>query len=369
MAKAARPVAFRGKWRIRWFDHEGARQSAVLESYADAERELRRHQVEADDVRAGLRRPSPVDHTFAELADYWEKHRATVKRSEKDDLSILRKHLRPAFGVLRLRDITTQALDEYKQERSALSPKTVSNQLTLLATMLKLAVEELGWLHSAPLVRKPKHDPDEELDPPWLKTQADIDRLLDAARAEVDPELPLTEVPLVLYTAAVYTGVRAGELAGLRWADVDLERRTVNVRRSYDGKTKTRASRRHVPIVDVLLPVLRSWKLRCPVTDGDLVFPNQRGGMQEGSARVFQEVLYRCLDRAKFERPPEGSRNVHAIHFHSLRHTFACHWRLNGGALDDLIRVLGHTSRAMTEHYANVGGYHRPEHFALFGSK
>ena len=85
MAKAARPVAFRGKWRIRWFDHEGARQSAVLESYADAERELRRHQVEADDVRAGLRRPSPVEHTFAELADYWEEHRATEKRTEKDE--------------------------------------------------------------------------------------------------------------------------------------------------------------------------------------------------------------------------------------------------------------------------------------------
>ena len=54
------------------------------------------------------------------------------------------------------------------------------------------------------------------------------------------------------------------------------------------------------------------------------------------------------------------------IHFHSLRHTFVCHWRLNSGSLDDLIRVLDHTSRAMTGHYANIGGYHRPEHFSLF---
>jgi hypothetical protein len=41
-------------------------------------------------------------------------------------------------------------------------------------------------------------------------------------------------------------------------------------------------------------------------------------------------------------------------------------WRINGGPLEDLIRVLGHTSKAMTEHYANVGGYHRPQHFGLF---
>jgi hypothetical protein len=69
------PVAFRGKWRIRWFDNEGKRQSVVFDTYAEAERELRRQQVEADEVKAGTRRPSPVDHTFGELADYWEKHR------------------------------------------------------------------------------------------------------------------------------------------------------------------------------------------------------------------------------------------------------------------------------------------------------
>jgi integrase len=86
--------------------------------------------------------------------------------------------------------------------------------------------------------------------------------------------------------------------------------------------------------------------------------------MLRESARVFQEVLHRCLDRAGFRRPLAG-RNVHVIHFHSLRHTFACHWRRKGGALDELIPVLGHT-KAMTEHDANVGGYHRPDHFALF---
>ncbi len=87
------------------------------------------------------------------------------------------------------------------------------------------------------------------------------------------------------------------------------------------------------------------------------------GSSQARPARCSVKVL--ASDRAGFDRPTTG-RHVHAIHFHSLRHTFACHWRLLGGPLDDLIRVLGHTSKAMTEHYANVGGYHRPAHFALF---
>jgi integrase len=291
---------FRGKWRIRWFDHEGKRQSAVLESHAEAETELRRRQLEATDVRAGLRRPSPADHTFDELADYWEAHRAPLKRSEKDDKSILRKHLRPALGKLRLRDISVQSIDAFKEARASLSPKTVGNALVLLGTMFRQA-EELGWLHTAPRIRKPSVDPDDEVDPPWLKAE-EIDRLLVAALAEAKPDQPLTEMPHALYSTAAYTGLRAGEAAGLKWSDVDLERRTINVRRSYDGKTKTRASRRHVPIVDVLLPVLLAWKLRCPNTDDDLVFPNQNGQMLQPSARVFQEVLYRCLDRAGFAR-------------------------------------------------------------------
>ena len=83
--------------------------------------------------------------------------------------------------------------------------------------------------------------------------------------------------------------------------------------------------------------------------------------MLEPASRVFQETLHHLLDQAGFERPSSG-RYVHVIHFHSLRHTFACIWRLNGGPLDELVRVLGHTSRAMTEHYANIGGYFKPEH-------
>lgn len=370
MARTARPEKFRdNRYRIRWLDHEGKRCAEFFDTFAEAERALRARQSETDEIRRGLRKPAPVDRTFNDLADYWIKHRAAEKRSKADDESIIRKHLRPAFGSLVLRSLGVECIDRYKAERAKLSPKTVGNHLTLLGTMLRLAVE-LGWLLSAPVVRKPRADPDDDVDQPWFKTPDEIARFLSAARSEIEPADPYSQVPFVMYSTAVYTGLRAGELAGLRWDDVDLERRTIHVRRSFDGKTKTRASRRHVPIVDVLLPTLRAWKLRCPPTEGDVVFPNTAGRMFDQSARIFQEVLHRVLDRAGFERPKrdEGMNRapVHVLHFHSLRHTFACHWRLHGGPLEDLIRVMGHTSKAMTEHYANIGGYHRPEHFSIF---
>jgi hypothetical protein len=94
MPKAARPVPCRGNWRIRWADAEGKRQSDVYASYNEAERELRKRQVEAEEIKRGLRRARPPEKTFGDLCDYWLEHRAIEKRSRKDDQSIIRLHLR-----------------------------------------------------------------------------------------------------------------------------------------------------------------------------------------------------------------------------------------------------------------------------------
>src|SRR5262245_5048451 len=101
----ARPVKLRGKWRIRWADESGQRCSEVYDEYADAAFKLREHQLEVEQIRRGLRAAQPPDKTFDELCDYWLDKRAPRKRSRKDDESIIRRHLRPTFGALRLRAV------------------------------------------------------------------------------------------------------------------------------------------------------------------------------------------------------------------------------------------------------------------------
>lgn len=368
MARTAKPEKLGStRWRVRWHDHQGVRRSKVFATHDDATRALRQRQTEADDIARGFARPQ-TDHSFDDLAAHWLAGRGASKRSAKDDTSIIRRHLLPAFSGHRLVAIRELQIDAYRDARLvSLSPKTVRNHLTLLGTMLSEA-RRIGWLQDAPDIQKPRTDESVEGDPPWLRTQGEIDRLLGAAKTVRHAADASSELPFVVYSTALYTGMRLGEIAGLTWDNVDLVARTIHVARSFDGRTKTRASRRYVPIMDVLLPVLRAWRLRCPPNPGNLVFPNRAGHMHGGSAQLFQETLHRTLDVAGFKRPTRG-RNLHCIHFHSLRHTFACHWRLNGGALEELIRVLGHTSRQMTEHYANVGGYHKPEHFRLFPSR
>jgi hypothetical protein len=72
---------------------------------------------------------------------------------------MLRKHLRPAFGALRLRDITTQAIDDFKKESAAPSPKTVANQLTLLATIAKAGSRGVGLAALGPARAKAEARP------------------------------------------------------------------------------------------------------------------------------------------------------------------------------------------------------------------
>jgi integrase len=97
--------------------------------------------------------------------------------------------------------------------------------------MLNVALD-LGWIERAPRIRKPRVRIF-SADYSYLRTDDEVRRFLAAARGE-------GENVFALYATAVYTGLRAGELAGLHWDDVDFERRLITVQRSFDGPSTWR---------------------------------------------------------------------------------------------------------------------------------
>ncbi len=339
----SKPVRHGDKWRIRWTDARGQRQSAVFDEFRTAQAELAKNQAETADVRRGRLAQIDPDKTCDELFDYWLDKRALHKRSSKDDVSIIRAHLRPFFGKMRVMDVGVEDGDDYINEKDELSPKTVSNHLTLLKTMLNVAASfKVPWLIRVPKLRKPKVSLF-STDYQYLRTNEEIERFLRAARAE-------GEYVFVLYAVAIYTGLRAGELAALEWPDIDLERRLITVQRSFDGPTKSDKVR-YVPILTPLLGVLKEWRLRHP---GRLVFTNRDSGMYRESGRIFQEVLHRVLDAAGFPKVIRGGKERPYVRFHDLRHTFASHWVMKGGDLFKLQKILGHQSVVMTQRYAHL---------------
>lgn len=338
----SKPFKAKGKWCIRFTDEFGKRRKRFFEDFNEATHALTAEKARVHEVKLGLRSPTPPTKTFNELADYWLQNRVPQKRSADADKSIIKVHLRPAFGAMKLRDISVADADRFVCDRMHLDKKTVANQMTLLLTMLNAAVD-LGWLVKVPKIRKPKVRLFSK-DYHYLRNREEIGRFLKAA---------FDEGALVghLYATAVYTGCREGELAALTWDKIDFEKRLITIDASFDGPTKAEDVR-YVPILDALLPLLRAWRLKMP---GKLLFPNQAAQMHQPSARVFQETLHRVLDAAGFPVVENGKkRKRRYIVFHDLRHTFASAWVANSGDIFKLQKILGHKSIQMTQRYAHL---------------
>ena len=336
-----------GLWQVRITDEYGARKKKSFPSYDDALFAANTEKSRVGEVKRGMRSPTPPDRLFTDLSDYWRANRIPQKRSGKHDESILNAHLLPAFGETKLRDIDAAAVDKFIVERIDLDKKTVANHLVLLGSMLKLA-HELGWLLKAPKIRKPKIRMLGK-DYRYLRTDEEVTRFLRTSHDE-------GFLVYATYAIAVFSGMREGEVAGLMWSKVDFDRRLITVDRSYEGPTKAEDTR-YVPILDPLLPILRQLRLSCP---GDVVVPNERGGIQGKSGRIFQEILHRVLDAAGFPKTERKSRSATKVSyrryivFHDLRHTFASHWVMKGGDLFKLQKILGHKTVQMTMRYAHL---------------
>lgn len=353
----------RNKYRIRWKKADGTRGSLYFNTHSGAKRALTKLEAAAEEVRVGLRPPPTPYRTFSELCDYWLEHRASRKKSDRHDKSIIRRHLRPTFGHLKVQEVTLEEVDRFRRricpderdfsmslkerrKRDIVSPKTLHNVLTLLISMLNMAVD-LSWVGSRPNIKKPKL-PKAAFS--YLRTPGDIKRFLVASKKE-------KEGVFDLYYTALYTGMRAGELLGLQWSAVDFDRRLITVCHSYATTTKTDEIR-YVPILDVMHPVLREWKIRCP--SATWVFPSEVDTMQLPSARVLQETL---------KRVREKSGITYYFRFHDLRHSFASHWMMAGGDLFRLQKVLGHKSAEMTQRYAHLSPHAFEQDYHLLGSK
>jgi integrase len=340
----AKPYKHNGTWCIRYTDEHGKRKKKSFESHADANLELAKELARVEEVGRGLRAATPQPRTFDEICDIWISSRAIHKRSERHDQSIIRRHLRPVFTGQCLMDVGVASVDAFvaKQVLAGLDKQTIRNHLTLLIAMLHYAVD-LGWLLKVPRIKKPKVALF-STDYRYLRTHDEIQRFLGAAKEE-------SALAYALYATAVFTGMRAGELAGLMWDCVDFSKRLITVQRSFDGPTKA-GDVRYVPILDALLPVLRAWRLQSP---GNIVFPNERGGMQLRSARIFQEIFVRVQAAAGLPvRKSKAGGERGYVKFHDLRHTFASVWMMNGGDLFRLQRILGHKSTTMTQRYAHL---------------
>ena len=152
--------------------------------------------------------------------------------------------------------------------------------------------------------------------------------------------------PLII--TVVFTGMRASELRGLAWENVDFKKNVIHVRQRADrwnqiGEPKSEASMRDIPMPPMVLNTLKEWKLACPKGDLGLVFPNGRGKV-ESLSNIWNRGL-RPLQKSCGIVGKDGKLKYG---LHALRHFYAS-WLIDRGFAPKKVQVfMGHASINMT---------------------
>lgn len=244
--------------------------------------------------------------------------------------TIVRVHLVPLLGDVRLDAITSARVQWLKGQLQERAPKTVNNILTVLSTVLKRAVE-WGVIERMPCVIRllpiPKpaasfHDFD------------DYERLLLAAKATDNRAY-------VIALLGGEAGLRCGEMMALEWSNVDLESRQLCIQRPiWKGHaTVPKGGRlRYVPMTTRLAEALRHHRhLKSP-----LVLCSDNG--EALSQRLVQGFVLRAARRAHLKN----------VGVHVLRHTFCSHLAMKGGAARAIQELAGHRDLATTQRYMHL---------------
>ncbi len=286
--------------------------------------------------------------TVGEYLDRWLKDsvRGTVRIStfERHE-QIIRAHLMPSFGRMKLKALTPAHVRSLHREKldAGLAPATVRKIHSTLHKALSQAVADGLIPRNAADVKAPRPAP-EEMRP---LSESEARTFLDIAREAGDRFE-------ALYVLAITTGLRRGELLGLRWDDADLDRGTLRVGRALVreggrhvlGETKTRRGRRRVNLTSRTVAALKAHRksqlekrvrLAGLYEDHGLIFTSENGTpLNPGNLvkRSFKPLLKRA--------------GLPEIRFHDLRHTCAT-LLLGRGVHPKIVQeLLGHATIAMT---------------------
>ena len=291
-------------------------------------------------------------YTAGQCLDVWIENYAKLQvraSSHKTYQGFIENHIKPALGDIPLEKLTATELQrlykyllengrlecmESRNKPKGLSVETVRNINQMISSALNCAVEQ-RLISSNPtngcVLPKLERKEMKILPPESLGTFFE-----EARRSGV----------FELYYIDLATDLRRGELLGLKWSDIDLDKGIIHVRRQVlrqngevvEAPLKTKNSYRNIAIGADAIKVLKRMEQK-----DEYVFPSPFGGPMSPDSVLH--MLQRVLKRAGLER----------IHFHDLRHTFSVLALQNGVDVKTLSAMLGHYSAGFTlDTYAHV---------------
>lgn len=332
------------KWRGLYRDASGAKKSvpgtfgtkkAARDAASEAEVKAKSH---LGRMRTG---DSP---TWGKWCERWWEARAVEPATLVNEASMIKKHIAPRWADTRIDEITRMDVQAWVNGLQ-LAPESSRRVLGVLVSSLSAAVDN-GVLDMNPAhrIKLPPRPQGREV----FLSKTQFGALVEAIPHERDKAI-------ISFLAG--TGLRWGELSGLHWHNLDLNRKIVSVSDVYSAKEikpypKGRRQR-HVPVFDWALEYLdlSASRFRCEVPHREgicrsgLIFRTDTGGALDD-----RNFTRRVLQPALAEAGLEGLGAT----LHDLRHTYASWLAQSGIPLERIAELLGHASINTTRIYAHL---------------
>ena len=382
-------------WYLRYVDGAGRRvdKPSRARTKTEARRLAEDLERRAERIRLGLEAAPPTDGggTLGDLLKWWLNTYRAGQPAHATEASAARCHIAGTdLAALPLTAVTSARVEAFLHAKGAnLSPQSVNHLRGYISRAFNAARKVGRWTGANPAAeverrRVPRRVPD------YLRG-SEVPAVMAALDVRWRP----------LFATALYTGMRKGELLGLRKSDVDLDAGLITVARSYDRDTTKGGHADRIPIAAELVPFLRAALGSSPSA---LVFPKPDGSMMErdvGLESVLRRALgragvvegYRHICRARVNAQGKRDRTaprcehvettpgkaprrcpvhgdllwpkpvVRPIRFHDLRHTTASLLMMAGANPAAVQRILRHSDpRITTEVYGHLApGYLRAE--------
>ena len=350
-------------WVADYFDQSGTRRLKTFERKKDADGWL----VDArGEVKRGVHTPESTSITVGEAADLWIE-KADLDKLERSTLRQYRAHadlhIKPKIGAMKLAQLTAPSIESFRDELLKSGSRAMARKVLASLKGILGEAQRRGLIahNPASAVRIDARRREQR------KIAAGVDF---PSKQEVQTMVAKTEGrwrPLLI--TAIFTGMRASELRGLTWNDVDFEERVIHVRQRANlwgeiGAPKSAAGARQIAMSPMVVNTLKEWRIGCPrLKQGEgeegrlwFVFPAGSGKV-ESHANILNRGFYALQLAEGITKPDPLAGAVGAdgnivlrpkYGLHALRHFFAS-WAIEQGFAPKRLQVmLGHSSIQMT---------------------
>ncbi len=327
--KCGQPVKIKereGNYFIEFYVNSKRRREKIGSSRSLAETVLQKRKVElAENKYLDVKKEDKIK--FEVFADeYLELHCKVnnVKSWQTADRHNI-KNLKGFFAGYTLDEITPHKVQQYKAQRSQeVSPATVNRQLTCLKSIFNKALN-WGKFSGQNPVKGIKLFKENNQRLRFLEKE-EISKLIINCNEHIKPIVIL----------ALNTGMRKGEIMGLKWRDVDFNRNIVYLYNTKNGE------KREIPLNEETKNTLIAVRKH---PESELIFVKKNGD----SYGDFKKSFFTACEKA----------GINNFRFHDLRHTFASHLVMSGVDLNTVRELLGHKSLAMTLRYSHLSPSHK----------